>query len=88
MRESACLNRSNKTTKKLLIWKNGNEAVIRCKKLQYYYVHRTSELNEHMDHAHEQLRQVESDLEEAQGEKAAKLKELKQKELERKGVHG
>ena len=44
-----------------------------------------SELSEQMEHAQEQLRQVESDLEEAQGEKAAKLKELKQKELERKG---
>ena len=45
------------------------------------------ELQDQMDHAQEQLRQVESDLEEVQGERAAKLKELKQKEQQRKGEY-
>ena len=50
--------------------------------LLYY---RSGELQDKLDRYQEQLRQIEADLDEVQGERAEKLKELKTKEKERKG---
>jgi intraflagellar transport protein 74 len=44
---------------------------------------RDGELKDQIEHLQEQIRQVENDLDEVQGEKAEKLKELKTKEKER-----
>ena len=46
---------------------------------------RSGELQDKLDRYQEQLRQIEADLDEVQGERAEKLKELKTKEKERKG---
>ena len=48
-------------------------------------VDRSDELRDELDKHQESLRQIETNLDEAQGEKAAKLKELKAKEDERQG---
>ena len=50
--------------------------------LLYY---RSGELQDKLDRYQEQLRQIEADLDEVQGERAEKFKELKTKEKERKG---
>ena len=47
---------------------------------------RTSELQERLAAAQERLRQAESDLEELQGEKSAKYRELKKREETMKGI--
>lgn len=47
---------------------------------------RTSELQERLSIAQEQLRQAETDLEELQGEKSAKYRELKKREETIKGT--
>lgn len=47
-------------------------------------MYRSGELRDEIDHTQEQIRQIEADLDEVQGERAAKLKELKAKEEERK----
>lgn len=51
--------------------------------LIHYIVYRSDELRDELDRHQESLRQVEANLDEAQGEKAEKLKELKAKEDER-----
>lgn len=66
---------------------NAGSVHVQCQHVSILLLHRMGELQDHMDHAQEQLRQVESDLEEVQGERAAKLKELKQKEQQRKGEY-
>ena len=50
-------------------------------------VYRTSELQERLSAAQERLRQAESDLEELQGEKSAKYRELKKREETMKGTY-
>ena len=49
----------------------------------YVTVGRSDELRDELDKHQESLRQIETNLDEAQGEKAAKIKELKAKEDER-----
>ena len=51
-----------------------------------YCPFRTSELQERLVVAQEQLRQAESDLEELHGEKSAKYRELKKREETMKGT--
>ena len=46
---------------------------------------RTAELQERLSMVQEQLRQAETDLEELQGEKSAKYRELKKREETMKG---
>ena len=46
---------------------------------------RTAELQERLSVVQEQLRQAETDLEELQGEKSAKYRELKKREETMKG---
>ena len=53
--------------------------------IEFEFFYRISELQDSLDRAQDQLRQTESDLDQVQGERADKLRDLKTKEKQRKG---